>query len=356
LPAPAGAGVPMIGEPQNAIIADENFIGITDFTANAFNEIAGHNGHHKPTFVQAEEDFAPVYATENSELYFQETPAPLPSTTDIEATSQVSNLEQVQAPELEFPAGQSRKAEVERFSGSEASMRVAQPEGFTHQEMPSPENEVYAAEPPNQQLSYVSDNHLSDFLYLVVDEKKKRFSPKLLLGIVAVALLAGLAAGYIFIYKPLFAATENSATAKAGLPVSDDNGAAKTPPSTPEGSAQATTAKPTDSKAVQADAKKAEEAKTVAANSDVDTKPAETGQFALQAGVFSTEANAGKLVDQLKRAGIPAYVAASKGNKFRVLVGKFASTSEAQKYIAQAQARANTAGIRLELFASEINP
>lgn len=353
MPAQENAGAQALAGPQPAILADENLLVTREpqpLSGGSINEVTGNNGFHKPMFVQAEEDFAPVFQTANSELYLQDLPAPLPLTNGFETAQRPGDPEERSAPasakEHLFTD------EAETSGGGENFAPIAQPENFMVQETPS-ENGFYAASPSTPEINFDADNPIPNFPFLVEERKRKSWNAKARLGLAGVALLGCLVAGYFFIYRPFFGANENPPASKAGLTMTDDKSATK---AMATGTEDAASAKLPDAKDVQGEAQKTADARQVVANPAVADGHAESAQFALQAGVFSTAANANKFAEQLQRAGIPTYVAPSKANKFRVLIGRFASLSEAQKYVPQAQAHANTVGLKLELLACEMNP
>jgi cell division septation protein DedD len=352
-PAPPPVAPPVVVEPQNGLMADHGLLlptGPPQFNESPLGDILGNAPGYQTAFVQAEEDFAPTHPTEPGEFYFEDLADAAPSTNGHEP-----------------PPGQSQDVLLSQFSSAhedEQPEGVAQrapgfsdlpEENFTPQDN-LPENGFYAANADLAENLAEPIGVISDFPYLVEDKQRKRSQSKALPALIGLALLGVLVAGFFFIYKPFFAASEGEPAAKPPARIADDKAPVKAAAGGADLSAAGGSAKPADAKNAAADTKKTDEAKPAETSPATEINHNEAGQFALQAGVFSTEANAAKLADQLKRAGIPAYVSAPKGNKYRVLVGKFASSGEAQKYIAQAQARASTAGIKLELFAAEINP
>jgi cell division septation protein DedD len=81
------------------------------------------------------------------------------------------------------------------------------------------------------------------------------------------------------------------------------------------------------------------------------------GRFALQAAAFPTQAGADELAEKLKSAGVPSYVVsadlARRGRWFRVRVGRFNTAEDAQKFAAEAQRRAKSASMSLQLIVSQ---
>jgi cell division septation protein DedD len=80
------------------------------------------------------------------------------------------------------------------------------------------------------------------------------------------------------------------------------------------------------------------------------------GGYSLQAAAFPNEAGANEFCERLKRAGVPAYVVsaeiAGRGKWFRVRVGKFETTQQADKFASEARLRARASGLNLQLIVS----
>jgi cell division septation protein DedD len=105
----------------------------------------------------------------------------------------------------------------------------------------------------------------------------------------------------------------------------------------------------------QADGQSANASKTPPASQSTPTEPVNVdGKFALQAAAFSTQSEAEALAHNLKEAGVPSYVVsanlARRGKWFRVRVGRFNTAEDAQKFAGQAQLRARSAGMSLQLM------
>ena len=98
------------------------------------------------------------------------------------------------------------------------------------------------------------------------------------------------------------------------------------------------------------------------ASAAIETKPSQSVyenkntqvRFSLQAAAFPTEAGANEFAEKLKTAGLPSYVVsadvARRGRWFRVRVGRFNSADEAQRFAGEAQLRARTTGLALQLI------
>lgn len=78
------------------------------------------------------------------------------------------------------------------------------------------------------------------------------------------------------------------------------------------------------------------------------------GRFSLQAAAFPTQVGADEFAEKLKRTGLPSYVVpaelARRGRWFRVRVGRFNATEEAQRFAGEAQQRARAAGVAVQLI------
>jgi len=78
------------------------------------------------------------------------------------------------------------------------------------------------------------------------------------------------------------------------------------------------------------------------------------GRFSLQAAAFPTQVGADEFAEKLKRTGLPSYVVpaelARRGRWFRVRVGRFNAQEEAQRFAGEAQQRARSAGLAVQLI------
>ena len=107
--------------------------------------------------------------------------------------------------------------------------------------------------------------------------------------------------------------------------------------------------------APEADGQSAKPSQSSADSRSTPIEPVNSdGKFALQAAAFSTQSEAQALADNLKEAGVPSYVVsanlARRGRWFRVRVGRFNTAEDAQKFAADAQLRARSAGMSLQLM------
>ncbi len=79
-------------------------------------------------------------------------------------------------------------------------------------------------------------------------------------------------------------------------------------------------------------------------------------RYSLQAAAFPDEAGANEFCERLKRAGVPAYIVAAdiagRGRWFRIRVGRFESTQDAERFASESRRRARAAGLSLQLIVS----
>lgn len=79
-------------------------------------------------------------------------------------------------------------------------------------------------------------------------------------------------------------------------------------------------------------------------------------RYSLQAAAFPNEAGANEFCERLKRAGVPAYIVAAdiagRGRWFRIRVGRFESTQDADRFASESRRRARAAGLSLQLIVS----
>ena len=80
------------------------------------------------------------------------------------------------------------------------------------------------------------------------------------------------------------------------------------------------------------------------------------GRYSLQAAAFPNENGANEFCERLKRAGVPAYTVsaeiAGRGKWFRVRVGRFENTQDAERFAVEARQRARASGLNLQLIVS----
>ena len=188
-------------------------------------------------------------------------------------------------------------------------------------------------------------DHQEDFPIFIDHEKEKSLS-RYWLPAAALLLLAILAAAYLFIYQPYFSNPAPRAEQQSGL-TGDEAGKPAAP------SLDETAAQPAEQPATPvADAQPPTPAPPPGAN------PADgQGKYSLQAASFPAASGAKEFADRLTRAGLPAYITAAniagRGQWYRVRVGRFPTSAEAETYAAQARQRAKAAGVNLQLVVCE---
>lgn len=309
----------------------------------------------EPPFIQTQNDFALVNPLPEEGFYFQELDTPQPS----EAVPLLQGNEAApQFAEPEPAAMPLPVSEQAALPAPEVAPVNYADHAYTNAPAPSPYQEFTQQNGKLVTGSIIDDSphwnaKMDEWPYLVDGENKKASTAKRIIAVAAIGLLAVLAAGYFLVYKPYFAAPGKNTAQKSTL---NQPAQSPTPAGNTEPAAAANISNPAESKSTPSVAPKPEEPQKVEPAPTPEALASGQGQFALQAGVFSSQGNASEFAERLKKAGVPAYTAAAKAGKFRVLVGRFVSSSEAQKFIAQAQSRANSAGIKLELLVSETNP
>jgi cell division septation protein DedD len=144
-------------------------------------------------------------------------------------------------------------------------------------------------------------------------------------ALIVIAVLA-IAAAFYFLFLPALQEPRTNSPAQERAPVAVEPAAPGSDSQTPKSSQPAAPAEPVNAH----------------------------GKFALQAAAFPSQAEADALADKLKGAGIPSYVVgtdlARRGKWFRVRVGRFNTAEDAQKFAAEALARAKSAGTPLQLM------
>lgn len=173
---------------------------------------------------------------------------------------------------------------------------------------------------------------------ILVGPGERRPTGRLRPAIAAVVLLAGAGGLYFLISRPSTpvrnAATDSGTTARvatvepraaAGRPSDKDPAAELSAP-----------------------------AETAARETVLSNDNSAKGRFSLQAAAFPTQDGADEFAEKLKRAGVPSYVVpadiARRGRWFRVRVGRFNAADDAQSFAGEAQQRARSAGLTLQLI------
>ena len=169
--------------------------------------------------------------------------------------------------------------------------------------------------------------------------------------IAAIVLLACAAGFYLLIYRPSGperrTATDSGRTAQASAV---DLGA------TVGGSADSDARKRVAATLSEAPASAASQPAETVALEPVTPKESTNaqGRFSLQAAAFPTQLGADEFAEKLKRTGLPSYVVpaelAHRGRWFRVRVGRFNATEEAQRFAGEAQQRTRAAGLAVQLI------
>jgi len=163
---------------------------------------------------------------------------------------------------------------------------------------------------------------------------------------VGLTLVGCAAAFYFLVYQPSTKAVNTSANKTVSVE----------PASAVSADTRAVTSDKPDQQSLPAVDVPRQAAAATASPSQVEStaKPESAGQYSLQAAAFPTSDGAGTFAEKLKRAGVPSYVVTAdmgkRGTWFRVRVGRFESSDAARQYASEAQLRAKSAGISLQLI------
>jgi len=160
-------------------------------------------------------------------------------------------------------------------------------------------------------------------------------------AIAASVLLLVLALFYLLVYRPANAERRTTGNFEAGATeLSTSSAVGEEQEKTPQVSSDNNS--PSNTAVNEIPSRSGDENKTA------------QGNFSLQAAAFPTEAGAKDFAEKLKNAGLPSYVVsadvARRGRWFRVRVGRFNSADEAQRFAGEAQLRARTTGLALQLI------
>jgi cell division septation protein DedD len=175
----------------------------------------------------------------------------------------------------------------------------------------------------------------------------QRKSTRSLKATLAVVVPLGLAVAiYIFMHQPVarqpLAITPSDSSAAGRVPAP-----AEPKPSTAQRAESDSQSRPASSDA-QAPASVGSEAATPTEDANAH------GKFSLQAAAFPTQAGADQFADKLRSAGVPSYRVNTdlgrRGTWYRVRIGRFNTAEDAQKFASEAQRRANTVGMSLQLM------
>jgi hypothetical protein len=180
---------------------------------------------------------------------------------------------------------------------------------------------------------------------LLINKREPPAASKLKWLLIAPLVIIALAAVYFFFIKPRSEAPVAQATPEAGaqqsliVPVDQP----KPNDASPAATNATTPANPT---AATVDKNAAPPPASVSQVTD------NQGKLALQAMASPKEDEATSFAERLKTAAIPAYVVradlGSHGVWYRVRIGRFATTEEAQRFGAEARARARAVGVTLK--------
>ena len=190
----------------------------------------------------------------------------------------------------------------------------------------------------------------SEWPVLVEPNKRKSFR-RLGAPVAAIALFACAVGSYLLINRPTGperrTATDSGRTAQAS---------AVQLGATAGGSADSDTRKRVAATLSEAPASAASQPAETVAREPVTPKESTNaqGRFSLQAAAFPTQVGADEFAEKLKRTGLPSYVVpaelARRGRWFRVRVGRFNAQEEAQRFAGEAQQRARSAGLAVQLI------
>lgn len=180
---------------------------------------------------------------------------------------------------------------------------------------------------------------------------------KILVPVAVILFFAAAAAGYFLIYPPSLESKE-AATAEApvqnGLQTSEGGAVAPEQPASAEAKSEQI-GQPAQTPAPEAaSASPVEAAPTTQAAAEAESAG---GEFSLQAASFPDEAEARRFSEYLAQKSIPARVVpvdlGRRGRWYRVMVGRFASAEDAEKYAVQARARVASLGMNIQWIVSK---
>lgn len=164
----------------------------------------------------------------------------------------------------------------------------------------------------------------------------------------AIAVVALVAAVYLLIYRPI--------SAKQRAAVTTDSSAQEPATASLEPRASGSeSAAGAQNAAVPSASLNSKPEQTAASDAAAPNKTNNAnGRFSLQAAAFPNREGANELAEKLKSAGVPSYLVAAdiarRGRWYRVRVGRFNSAADAGRFAAEAQMRAGTSGLSLQLI------
>ena len=208
-----------------------------------------------------------------------------------------------------------------------------------------------------------SEYSQNEWPLLVAREARPKRTAKWLL-LAAALMIVATAAVYFIIIEPRMNSSQQSAAAQpdhGSTAIAQANEPAKPveqtlPPQTAASSDA--TAQPAAAATPPAQPSSAAPAPSVSEKptpvAPASTNPADAPQWkqALQVMASQNQAEALQVAEKLRGAGVPAYVIVAdlggRGRWFRVRIGGFATTADAQRFAAEARARAKAAGVPLK--------
>jgi septal ring-binding cell division protein DamX len=176
---------------------------------------------------------------------------------------------------------------------------------------------------------------------MIVTDERPSLLTRMRTPLTVALLLASLAAFYFLVYRPL---TDPSIEIEAQSAAAGPVAAAESNPQ-PQKSADLPASAQSQKDAAPASAA----ASTAPPASSNNTQ----APYTLQAAALPDEASAKVFSEKLIRVGVPSYVVvADRGERkfFRVRVGRFATSDEAQRYATQSRQRARAAGVNIDLI------
>jgi septal ring-binding cell division protein DamX len=255
-------------------------------------------------------------------------PAPQPESTPSASTELADGPPEMAAVTDAAPASPAELNDIDSESDSRIDCAT---DGPTVQPLLRHEVVTDPLEDPGQNWAYSQDDYP-----LVVPRVGLSNAARLKLSLAALFVVCSVTAGYFLIYRQSIQAAQSK-----------------------QANAQQSSAAPVHGGSAVANAIPAGAEPGSEASESQDLRTSEDkldGRYSLQAAAFPNEAGANEFCERLKRAGVPAYVVsaeiAGRGRWFRVRVGKFETTQEADRFAAESRRRARAAGLNLQLIVS----
>lgn len=290
--------------------------------------------------TEATTDATPALATADA-------PPPLPfnSIGATLAAEPTANAEPLAAPQTMAPEDQATDDDAHVVARV-----VAQPQAVNQW---GAEDEKAVTDPWAEPLPAAEYSHNEWPLLMAGQKRPKRMAKWLMLG--ALLLIVATAAVYFIIIEPRKESSPEPQTPApanhSAVPATQANKPAKAAdPNAPPQTAASNNAHP-QTVATAPDAT-ASAKPTPPAPAPNNNAGAPQWKHALQAMASPNQAEALQFAEQLRGAGIPAYMVVadrgSRGRWFRVRIGGFATSADAQRFATEARARARTAGVALK--------